>query len=322
MPTATGHDLHIDQNLTKVAINYSPATLIAPQIAPVVPVAKQSDYYVVWDQGDILRVETDNRAPGTEANKITRSVSSGQYYADNYALKTQLTLEDRENMDAVYVKELRGGRAKYVVDKLGLGWEKRCADICTSGGNVYSYSAVASAWTEFRNGYSDPLTDILTGLDVIQDATGIRPNSCLMGGQAWRNFRWHADIIDALHGDTGRGNPRFATREQAKSLLEVDRFIVGEGYYNSAAEGQSQTLTPIWADHVLLYYAPLAPTTEDASFMYTFRWSKPGLPTMTVERHPFDSKTKAEEIEVGVYQDEVVTASTLAYLITNVTSST
>jgi len=43
---------------------------------------------------------------------------------------------------------------------------------------------------------------------------------------------------------------------------------------------------------------------------------------MTVERHPFDSRKKTEEVEVGYYQDEVITSSALSYLITNVTSST
>jgi hypothetical protein len=322
MGKATGHDIHIDQNLTNIAINYRPSTMIGAQIAPVVSVGKQSDYYPVWDQGDILRVETDNRAPGTEAHKITRGVSSGQYFADNYALKTPLTLEDRENMDAAYVSELRNGRTRFVVDKLALGWEKRCSDICTSGGNVYSYTAVASAWTELRTTYSDPLGDIRTGMNVVQDATGIRPNSVLMAGQAWRNFRWHEDLIEALHGTTGKGNPRFASTQQAQAVLELDRFLVGDAYYNTAGEGQSASLSPLWGDHVLLYYAPMTPTTEDASFMYSFRWARPGLPNMTVERHPFDSKTKSEEIEVGYYQDEKVTASTLAYLVTNVTSST
>ena len=41
MGKATNKDLHIDQNLTNVAINYRPGNLIADMIAPIVPVGKQ-----------------------------------------------------------------------------------------------------------------------------------------------------------------------------------------------------------------------------------------------------------------------------------------
>ena len=318
---ATGHDIHIDQNLTNVAINYKPANLIADQIAPIVSVGKQSDYYPVWNQCDILRVETATRARGTEANKITRGVSSGAYYAENYALKVDLALEDRENMDAAYVAELRNGRAQFLVGKMGLVWERRVSNQCTSGSNIGSYSACASAWTDYTAGNSDPFSDIATALDVVQDTTGYRPNSILFGGTAWRHFRRHLGVIDLLWGDTGAGRTRLVSREMARQLFEVDRLLVGEAYANTAAEGQTQTLSSIWGDHVLVYYAPAAPSISEPSFMYSFRWSRPGLPNMTIERHPFDAKIKAEEIEIGVYQDEVITSSVLGYLFTNVTSS-
>jgi hypothetical protein len=315
-------DLHVDVNLTNIAINYKPDGLIAPEVAPIVRVPKQSDYYPVWSQADIMRVEVANRARATEANKITLGVSSGRYYAENYALKTDLTLEDRVNMDASYVTQLRGGRARFLMDKMNLAWEDRIAGQVTNTANVGSSTAVESAWTDYTAGNSTPLDMIWQGIDVVQDTTGIRPNSILMGGQCWRNLRRHADIIDLLHGDSGRGRPRFASREQAKQLFEIDRLLVGESFKNDAAEGQSLSLSRVWGDHLLIYYAPMAPSVTDASFMYSFRWSAPGLPSMTVERHPFDSKIKTEEIELGVYQDEVITSAALSYLITNVTSST
>ena len=321
MPRATGHDIHVDQHLTNVAINYRPEGMIADQIAPIVSVAKQSDFYPIWDQGDILRVETATRGPGEEAKKITRSVSSGAYYAENYALKTPLTVEDRENMDPAFYKLRSEGKAEWLVDKMGLVWEYRVAQQCTSGSNVYSYSACASAWTDYTN--SDPLSDLWTAIDVIQDATGYKPNSLLMGGQAWRNFRRNETVKNELYGSAGSaGGNRMVSRENAKTLFEVERFLVGEAYYDTAAEGQTMSISPLWADHVLLYYAPMAASTEKPSFMYSFRWKRPGLANLSIERHPFDAKTKSEEIELGVYQDEVITASTLAYLFTNVTSST
>ncbi|HPA76841.1 MAG TPA: hypothetical protein PK888_13610, partial [Deltaproteobacteria bacterium] len=81
----TGHDVHIDVPLSQVAIAYNPRGFIADQIAPMVGVNKQSDGYYIWDIADAYRVEDSKRAPGAEANVIERSVSSGTYFAKNYA---------------------------------------------------------------------------------------------------------------------------------------------------------------------------------------------------------------------------------------------
>lgn len=320
MGRATGHDLHVDMPLSNIAMKYQPENMIADVVAPIVPVPKQSDSYPIWSSADAFRTEDDKRAPGTEANKITRAVSSGTYYAENYALKYPLTLEDRENMDAAYIKELRTGRAKYTTKKLMLNWEKRLVDMVTDSTYVGSYSTVISDWMDYTNGQSDPLGDMWTAINNVQDLTGYKPNRCVMGGIAWRHFRKHADIIDILHGDTGRGQVRYATREQAAAIFEFDSFRVGEAYYNSAGEGQSQSLSQLWLDFVLIYYAPPAPTIEEPSYMYSMRWRRPGLPDMQAEIHPFDRKIKSEEIEVGYYQDEVVTGKNLSFLLTHVTS--
>jgi len=320
---ATGHDLHIDQHLSNVALQYRPTGMIADVIAPIVPVAKQSDNYIIWDHAQAFMIEEDKRAPGTEANKIERSVASDTYFADNYALKMPLTLEDRENMDAVFIKEMREGRTKYIKSKLMLSWEQRITNLVTSGSNCGSYATVDSDWIEHRNAYSDPLGDCWTAIANVQDAHGFRPNACVMGEIAWREFRQHADVIDIIHGNDGSGGKRgvrYASQENFKAIFELDHFAVGQAYYNSAGEGQSASLTALWGDNVLWYYVPSNPSAEEPSFMYSFRWNKPGLPNMIAERHPFDPKTKSEEIELGYYQDEKITDKYLAFLMTHVTS--
>jgi len=320
---ATGHDLHLDQHLSNIAINYHPQGMIADVIAPIVKVVKQSDNYIIWDHADAFRVEEDKRSPGAEANKIERSVSSETYFADNYALKMPLNLEDRENMDPVFIGEMREGRTKFIKNKLMLSWEKRTAELCTSGSNVGSYATIDSDWIETRNSYSDPLADCWTAIYNVADSTGYKPNRCIMGDTAWRYFRRHADVIDIIHGNTGNkgaDSVRYATVEQFKKIFDLEAFHVGRAYYNSNQEGQSASLSVLWDDYVLWYYAPSNPSAEEPSFMYSFRWTKPGLPNMIAERHPFDPKTKSEEIELGYYQDEKITAKNLGYLMTHVTS--
>ena len=317
---ATGRDLHINVPLSNIAMQYRPQGMIADLVAPIVSVQKQSDSYPVWSQGDALRIETDIRAPGMEANKITRDVSTDTYFARNYALKVDLTLEDRENMDPGFIGELRAGRAKFLKSKISLNWEKRLANQVTSGSNVGSYSTVTSDWMDSAIANSTPIANIETAISNVQDSTGYKPNRILMGELAWRYFRRHLSVVNILHGNTGSGSPRYATREQVKALFELDELIIGGAYYNSAAEGQTAVVAPMWLDYVLVYFAPMTPSTEEPSFMYSFRWQKPAIPNMGIEVHPFNTKTKSEEIEIGYYQDEKICSANLGFLLTHVTN--
>lgn len=318
MGQSTGRDLHIDVLLSNVAIGYFQENNIAGLIAPVVQVGKQSDAYAIYSRADALRIEDTKRSPGTEANKVTRSLSSDTYYAQNYALKYPVTIEDRENADPIQKQNIINDGARYITDKLALDWEQRVSTLVNNTSNVGSSAAVASEWDAAAS--SDPLGDMNTALDNIQDLTGARGNRIVMGLAAWRSLRRNDQILNRLFGTNNGGG--YATRDQVASLLEIDQLIVGGAYKNNANEAQAESLVNIWGDNVLAYYAPAAPSRDLPSFMYSYRWAAGGLPNMQAERHPFDSRTKSEEVEVGYYQDEKITGSDYSFLLTAVNSST
>jgi hypothetical protein len=318
MAQSTGRDLHIDVLLSNVAIGYFQENNIAGMIAPVVQVGKQSDAYAIYSRADALRIENTRRSPGTEANKVSRTISSSTYYAQNYALKYPVTIEDRENADPIHRQNIINDGARYITDKLALDWENRVSTLVNNTSNVGSSAAVASEWDAAAS--SDPLGDMNTALDNVQDLTGARGNRIVMGLAAWRSLRRNDQILNRLFGSNNGGG--YANRQQVASLLEVDELLVGGAYRNSANEAQAESLVNIWGDNVLAYYAPSAPSRDAPSFMYSFRWAAGGLPNMQAERHPFDSRTKSEEVEVGYYQDEVITGANYSFLLTAVNSST
>lgn len=315
---ATGRDLHINVPLSNMAIQYTPAGMISEQIAPIVTVGKQSDSYNTWSLADAYRLEEDKRAPGTEANVIERSVSSDTYFAKNYSLKDSIPYEDIRNADAAFIMTERSERVRYIKNKLYLNWEYRVGMQVTSGSNVGSYSGVASNWSDEATGNSDPMNDLTTAMLNIEGVTGLMPNKAIFSKVAWKHFRNHADVIDRLYGNQTGASGRIISVQQAAGLLELDQILIGKAKYNSAGEGQDASLTDIWDSDVLLYYAPSAPSKVVPSFMYSFRW--PVIANMQAkvfqrERH------EAEQVQLGYYQDEKITAPTLGFLITSVASS-
>jgi hypothetical protein len=313
---ATGRDVHIDVPLSNVAIAFKPEGMIAHQIAPIVTVNKQSDGFYIWTLDDGFRTEEDDRAPGTEANVVTRNVSSDTYYAKNRALKDRLPYEDIANADAGFIFTERSARAEFVTSKLLLNWEVRVASQCTSTSNVGSSSTVASAWSDYDN--SDPLGDIDTGINNVEGAIGYRPNRVVIGGDAWNNMKQNATLISRIYGQQTGAKGRLVQPAQVANILEVDEVLIGRAFQNTSDEGQTATLSRIWGDHVLIHYTPKTARKDTPAFMYSFRWGK--VMNMTAQVHQLP-RAKAEEVEVGYYQDEKITFANAGYLLTNANSS-
>lgn len=319
MGQSTGPDLHIDRLLSQMAIGYFQDVGIAGLIMPIVNVQNQTDLYTVFSRADELRYDDDKRSPDTEANKVTREISSDSYRAENYALKTAVTIEDRANADPVFRQELINDGARFVSSKLALGWERRVSGMVNSTSNVGSSAGVSSEWTAYAS--SDPLGDCETALDNVQDLTGKRPTSVVMGLGAWRAMKRNSTIRNIIKGTNNGGG--YPSAPEIAALLEVDRILVGGTYQNTAEEGLAESLERVWNDYeVTLYHVPSAPSRREPSWGYSFRWADGGLPNMQAERHPYDTKRKSEEVEVGYYQDEKVTGSEYAFSLLAVNSST
>lgn len=319
MGNATSHDLHIDAALSEMALGYRPEGFIADMITPTVRVGKQSDLYVIFSRADRLRRQDTKRAPGTRAHRVTEDVSSATYFCNNYALSAAVTIEDKENADPIYVDELLNGKTEYLLDHLYLDWEIRVANQVTSGSNVGSYSAVASAWN-VPEGDGNPVGDLNTAIDNVHYASTLMPNRVVFGVEAWKSFRRHKNVRNLIFGNNNGGG--YPNTRQVAELLDIPNVYVGGAFQNTGGEGLDESLSTIWGDSVLVYYAPENPVKDRPSFAYNFRWTKPAIPQLQVERHPYDSRTKSEDLEVGYYQDEKITGPEYGFLILACNSST
>lgn len=313
---STGRELHIDQNLSQVAINYRPNGFVVDQIMPIVNVEHESDYYAIFKREEWLRIETALRARGAEANKIVRSVSSDRYVAINYALKTPIYLEDRVNADPIYVSQLFNGASEYLTAKHWLAWEKRVTDLLAASANVSTVFVPASSW---NSAAGDPISQVSQMVEQFQARTSKKPTELVFGWRAWAFFRRNINVRNAILGNNNGGG--FVTRDAVRSLFEVDKLLVTELFVNSANEAQTEALSAPFHDAVSAIYVPQGASTTEPSWGYSFRWAAGGLPNMTVERHPFDTKTKTDEVEVGYYQAEKVTAAEYAATLAGVGSA-
>lgn len=318
MPKVTGKGVYYDRPLSNMSVDYRPENFIADKLFPTVNVPKQSGTYYVYSQADNLRIEDAYRAPGVPPLRVTYGVGSANFFCPNYMLKDTVPWEDIKNADPGFKLTERSSRAFSIKDTLMLGMEYRVAALAVAG--VGSSSAVASAWTDKTN--SDPLSNMFTAFDVVEDLTGKRVNRVAMSGYAWKHFRRNSKVKNELFGESGAGESsgRIVTIDRAKALLEVDEILIGGTYYNASEEEQSMSLNQIWDENVICYVAPSAPRKDVPSFGYSFNWTAMGTAMQAKIRQ--DEDAEAEEVRLGYYQTEKIVDANLGFLISNVGSST
>jgi len=317
--------VHIDTLLSNFALNYLDLQdqAIAPMFMPVLPVPFKSGGYPIWNQADLWRLEDDFRAEGTEANQIGYRVTSGQYYCRNFALKDRTVIEAMNNADPAIALMMRDqSKAQAIMNKLLLGMEVRVSSLVFTTGNVGSSAAVASAWNASTSGNSNPVGDLNTAIDNVQNATGYRPNMFVMGVNAWKAARRHGDIVTKSTNPNYLAGGNYPNVLQVAQLFEVDAIFVGGAQINTAQPGAAYSGTRVWGSQALVCFNQLQPSINVPTFCAAFEWQGGPVPNWSVRRFAYEEKTDAQEIQIGYYRDERIVSKPLGFLLTGVSSIT
>jgi len=301
-------DSHIDKFLTNLLVGYRPQGMIWDQVAPVVPVAKQSDLYAKIDKGNWFRRPNTQRSPGAGANEVNYTVSSGRYACTNRELATVLADEVVANADDPHDPARR--QAELLTDQLNLDAEIRVYNATVGGVGSSTTLTGINAWDQFNT--SDPLTDFEVAQEAIRSTTGYKPNLCVLGLKSWLKLRRHPDIVRAIYPGAGVGGT--ADLAQLANLIGVGKVLIPETIYNTAAEGAADTFTDVWSTHCILSYTAPNPGIMVPTYMAAFRWNGSPIANFAVQRWRPDGR-KAEILQVGYYQDENIVATELGFMI-------
>lgn len=283
MPNPTQADLHVNVPLTNVSIAYmqSADAFIADKAFPAVPVQKQSDLYWKYSKSDWRRTEVRKRAPGTEAPGVGWTVNTDTYYAEPYAIKHDITDEERANADSAF--NLERDATELITNQLLLqrdvDWAAKYFNNSTWATNLTGIASGTPSATQFiqwSQAASDPILDVATQFIAFRLLTGFAPNICIMGPYVMNALKQHPDIIDRIKY-TQRG---VVTEDLIATLFDVDELYVnyasvasGPQINDAAAQDAAATYAFI-ADSksVLFVYAPSAPALRTPSAGYIFLW--------------------------------------------------
>lgn len=298
-------DVVQDPVLTEVSTAYKNESFLAERILPVMPVKKQSGVYFQYDKENLRIPSSTLRAAGAPAKEVDFSVSKGTFITQDHALKEFVPQEIQDQ--AMTPTDPLSDSTENVTEKLLLDKESAIATYLTSTSNITQNTTLSgtSQWSDYNN--SSPVTDVRTARQTVKLSVGKTPNILILGQQVYDILVDHPEIIERIkYSALG-----VVTAELLARVFNVKEVWVGEAVYNSAKEGQTDSLSYIWGKHAILAYIAPSVRIKQLTLGYTFTYG-----TRQTERWT-DGDRKGTYVRVHDNYQQGIVAATSAYLIKN-----
>jgi hypothetical protein len=323
--------VHIDRALTNMSVAYiqDEKSFIADQVFPIVPVQKKSDVYFIYDKGDFMRDEAQERAPGTESAGGGYDIGHSQpYYARRYAYHKDVTDEDRDNADSPLKPD--EDATQFVTQKMLLRREAVFVNKYfqpniwnTSVGGVASGATAGTSFIQWDNyTTSNPPKDIRFLKSQILSQTGYEPNVLAISYDVYSSLLDHPIITDRI-----KYTERALTAEVARilaPLFDVEKVVVAKSVVNSAAKGAANNINFAVSNKALLCYSAKNPGIKQPSAGYIFAWTGllgSGAYGNRIVRFPIPTRgIETERIEGEICFDTQVVGADLGAYMSNVLS--
>lgn len=302
----------VDKILSQFSQMYRNENYIAEQIMPVLKVKEKTGKFAKYGKEN-LRTYANQiyRAPGTRAHTVDYSVSQGSYSCFERSLEKLVPDEFVNNTDDPY--DPKRDATAVLLDNILANQESVLAT-AMSDTAIISQNVTLSGtnqWSDKTN--SDPIANIRTAITTVRTATGLRPNTMVIGITAWEDLKDHPDVREQLKYTNGGQPSDDQLSAWVKSYFRLNDVFIGDAVNNIAEEGQTDSLADIWGGHCWLLHRTAAPTLMKATFGLTLA----DVPTM-VDVYREEPKL-ADVVRVRKSFDQTIMDAALCYLIKNAT---
>ena len=277
----------VDELLTDASSMYKPEEYISEEILPYIGVDRTTGKLAKYGQQH-LRIENSlvaGRGKFRRVETIVRSQSS--YNLDGHGLEGLVTEDDYENVQEPYDAERDETIGLTTV--LWLEKEQSLANAITATATMTQNVTLSgtSQFSDYDN--SDPIGRFNTGRKTVKDGCGFFPNSVTMSDYVAQQLRFHPQLLDALGFRWNR--PGGLKNEELMSALWVQKIFVGSAMYNTAKEGQTDTLGAIWGKDMVFAYIPdqAAPYQVSLGYRLGIKGMQPREVYKWPERNPPNS---------------------------------
>lgn len=301
----------VDPVLTSTAIAYSNDDYIAEMIFPTFSVKKQSAKHFIYDRGRFHKLDT-RRGQGGNSKEVSHNLTTGQpYYCEDHALKEFVADEDVENAETPTTPYIDA--TENIVDLLMVDREKALADMLGDTA-VLTQNVTLSGTSQFSDyTNSDPFSVIETGMQTVHSAIHRNPNTAILGKEVWDKLKHHPAFLERVkYSQKG-----VISEDLLASLIGVDRVLIGGAGYNTANEGQTDSMSYIWGKNIILAYIAPSVRPKLMTLGLTYTWSEKPMTAKKLRSTDEDDREGAF-VRIGSwYYDQQIVAAAAGYLIKN-----
>lgn len=295
-----------DPRLTGIAIAFKNRALIADSVMPRTQVGKTSFKWLEYGfaEGVTLPITIVGRKGRPTEVEFTATEKDGG--TEDHALDDVIPLDDVTDAPAGSGIDPIGQATENLTNLIALSREVRVAAKVQNSANFTHFDTL-SGTDQFDDAASDPGALIL-------DAIGtplVRPNIAVTNLAVYNVLRRHPKIVSALNG-SGSTNG-MVSRQQLAEYLELDEILVGEGWINTAAPGQTPTYTRVWGNNfALIRRAPIVTVRGEPSWGFTAQF---GDKVAKQIPEPKLGLRGATRVRVGESVGEIVQSTEAGYLL-------
>ena len=301
----------IDMLLTKSSNGYFVKGAIAEEVLPLVTSAQYSGKLARYGTSHLRIVNSLKVGRGKYRQVESVAYATDSFFIEGHGLEDVVSKEDYRNvLDPFKAEE---DKTLGVMSSLLLEKEKVLAD--TLGSTSIMTQNVTLTGTDQYNDFlnSDPIDDFITARATVKSGCGVPPNKVVMSWEVYNKLRFHPQMLDSLGFKQSR--PGGLTVVELALALEVDKVLIGQCSYESAQEGQTSSLAPVWGKNVVFYYAPDSASLREVSL--GFRVQIEGEAPRKVYKWSQNNPPGSTAVLVEDEYDQVIQVAGAGYLIKN-----
>jgi len=291
---------------------------IGARVLPLMDVSLAADVIGKIPIEQLLKRADARRTSSGGYNRLDWSFAKDSYACEEYGLEGVIDQRNARKYQNYFDAELATSRL--VMHQVALEAEIRVASAIFNA-TTFSATTITNEWDDADN--ATPITDVEASVNRVHDATGIWPNALIINLKVFRNLRLCDQILDriAASGAGDRIRAQDVTESMLQALFDLDHIIVAGGDYNSADEGQTASIAPIWSNEYAMV-AKVADTNDIAepALGRTFHWTADGSQQGGTVESYYSDETRSDVVRVRHDVDEKLLYVECADLMDNITT--
>lgn len=283
MKKSISGDTNPDAYLTSYSygLQQDDGVFVAGAAASRIPVTQEAGKYNVYPPGYFWRDEAKVRPLGGRPVQVGYGIQEDTYVAEEWALEH--VIDDRTRQNSRIQGRLDENATRLLTTKQMIRadriWATSFFKTGVWGMTVTGVPATPTPGTEFLSWADDassPLSDIEDWKELIRAATGMEPNTLVLGSNVRKRLKNHPEFVDRIKYTSSAA----ITNAVMAAMFEIENLRVARSMYNTADE-KAPDVDPTGGENLTYIVDPNAawlgyidpnPTLDSPTAIATFAW--------------------------------------------------